>query len=93
MANPTTNPTIGQLAADLAAGRTTSRTLTEEALDRIGDAKGEGKRAFIKVYKTQALAAADAALYEAKKAGRDRIVVAKMPERQSDEKKTSGASA
>ena len=60
MANPTTNPTIGQLAADLAAGRTTSRTLTEEALDRIGDAKGEGKRAFIKVYKTQALAAADA---------------------------------
>jgi aspartyl-tRNA(Asn)/glutamyl-tRNA(Gln) amidotransferase subunit A len=60
MANPTTNPTIGQLAADLAAGRTSSRTLTEEALDRIGDAKGEGKRAFIKVYKTQALAAADA---------------------------------
>jgi aspartyl-tRNA(Asn)/glutamyl-tRNA(Gln) amidotransferase subunit A len=60
MANPTTNPTIGQLAADLAAGRTTSRTLTEEALDRIGDAKGEGKRAFIKVYKMQALAAADA---------------------------------
>jgi aspartyl-tRNA(Asn)/glutamyl-tRNA(Gln) amidotransferase subunit A len=60
MANPTTNPTIGQLAADLAAGHTSSRTLTEEALDRIGDAKGEGKRAFIKVYKTQALAAADA---------------------------------
>jgi aspartyl-tRNA(Asn)/glutamyl-tRNA(Gln) amidotransferase subunit A len=60
MANPTTNPTIGQLAADLAAGRTTSRTLTEEALDRIGDSKGEGNRAFIKVYKTQALAAADA---------------------------------
>ena len=54
------NPTIQQLAADLAAGRTTSRKLTEEALDRIGDAKGEGKRAFIKVYKTQALAAADA---------------------------------
>ena len=54
------NPTIQRLAADLAAGRTTSRTLTEEALDRIGDAKGEGKRAFIKVYKTQALAAADA---------------------------------
>ena len=54
------NPTIQQLAADLAAGRTTSRKLTEEALDRIEDAKGEGKRAFIKVYKTQALAAADA---------------------------------
>ena len=54
------NPTILQLAADLAAGRTTSRKLTEEALARIEDPKGEGKRAFIKVYKTQALAAADA---------------------------------
>jgi aspartyl-tRNA(Asn)/glutamyl-tRNA(Gln) amidotransferase subunit A len=54
------NPTIQQLAADLAANRTTSRKLTDEALARIEDAKGEGKRAFIKVYKTQALAAADA---------------------------------
>jgi aspartyl-tRNA(Asn)/glutamyl-tRNA(Gln) amidotransferase subunit A len=54
------NATIQQLAADLAAGRTTSRKLTEEALARIEDAKGEGKRAFIKVYKAQALAAADA---------------------------------
>jgi aspartyl-tRNA(Asn)/glutamyl-tRNA(Gln) amidotransferase subunit A len=54
------NPTIQQLAADLAAGRTTSRELTEEALARIEDHKGEGKRAFIKVYKTQALATADA---------------------------------
>jgi len=54
------NPTILQLAADLAAGRTTSRTLTEAALSRIEDPKGEGKRAFIKVYKTQALAAAEA---------------------------------
>src|SRR5258708_3378238 len=54
------NPTILQLAADLAAGRTTSRNLTEAALARIEDPKGEGKRAFIKVYKTQALAAADA---------------------------------
>ena len=54
------NPTIQQLAADLAAGRTTSRKLTEEALARIEDAKGEGKRAFIKVCTTQALAAADA---------------------------------
>src|SRR3954469_19194415 len=55
-----TNPTILQLAADLAAGRTTSRKLTEEALARIEDPKGEGKRAFIKVWRTQALAAADA---------------------------------
>jgi len=53
-------PTILQLAADLAAGRTTSRKLTEAALARIEDPKGEGKRAFIKVYKTQALAAAEA---------------------------------
>ena len=54
------NPTIQQLAADLAAGRTTSRRLTEEALARIDDTKGEGKRAFIKVWRKQALAAADA---------------------------------
>src|SRR5471030_1306632 len=60
MANPTPNPTIGQLAADLAAGRTTSGKLTEEAFARIEDAKSEGKRVFIKTYKAQALAAADA---------------------------------
>lgn len=54
------NPTITQLAADLAAGRTTSRKLTEEALVRIEDPKGEGKRAFVKIWKDQALAAADA---------------------------------
>jgi len=54
------NPTILQLAADLAAGRISSRELTEAALARIEDPKGEGKRAFIKLYKTQALAAADA---------------------------------
>ncbi|MBI3196492.1 MAG: amidase [Rhodospirillales bacterium] len=54
------NPTIQGLAADLAAGRTTSRKLAEEALARIDDAKGEGKRAFIKVWRKQALAAADA---------------------------------
>ena len=47
-----------QLAADLAAGRTSSRKLTEEALARIEDPKGEGKRAFIKVWSKQALAAA-----------------------------------
>ncbi len=54
------NPTILQLAADLAVGRTTSRKLTEAALARIEDPKGEGKRAFIKVYSSQALAAAEA---------------------------------
>lgn len=56
----TANPTIQQLAADLAAGRTTARALAEDALSRIEDPKGEGKRAFVKVWKTQALAAADA---------------------------------
>jgi len=54
------HPTIQHLARDLAAGRTTSRELTAEALARIEDPKGEGKRAFIKVYKVQALAAAEA---------------------------------
>jgi aspartyl-tRNA(Asn)/glutamyl-tRNA(Gln) amidotransferase subunit A len=51
--------TVAQLAADLAAGRTTSRRLTEQALERIGDPKGEGARAFIKVYAESALADAD----------------------------------
>ena len=60
MANPTTNPTIGQLAADLAAGRTTSRKLTEAALARIADPAGEGRRAFVKVWREAALACADA---------------------------------
>src|SRR5215475_7875412 len=54
------HPTIQQLAQDLATGRTTSRRLTEQALARIEDPKGEGQRAFVKVYKAQALAAADA---------------------------------
>jgi len=51
--------TVAQLAADLAAGRTTSRRLTEQALERIADPKGEGARAFIKVYAESALAEAD----------------------------------
>ena len=54
------NPTILQLAAELAAGRTSSRKLTDEALARVSDPKGEGQRAFIKVYRQQAIAAADA---------------------------------
>jgi len=61
MANLPANPGIRQLAADLAAGKTTSRRLTEEAFARIEDPKGEGKRAFIKTWKSQALATADAA--------------------------------
>ena len=51
--------TVAQLAADLAAGRTTSRRLTEQALERIADPAGEGKRAFVKVYAESALAEAD----------------------------------
>lgn len=53
-------PTVLSLAGDLAAGRTTSRALTEAALARIADPVGEGKRTFTKVYRDQALAAADA---------------------------------
>jgi aspartyl-tRNA(Asn)/glutamyl-tRNA(Gln) amidotransferase subunit A len=41
--------TVAQLNADLAAGRTTSRELVEQALARIADPPGEGKRAFLKV--------------------------------------------
>jgi len=54
------NPTIVQLSEDLAAGRTTSVKLTEEALARIEAPGGEGTRAFIKVWKAQAMAAAAA---------------------------------
>ena len=54
------NPTILSLAADLAAGRTTSRKLTEEAFARIENPAGEGKRVFVRTWKSQALAVADA---------------------------------
>jgi aspartyl-tRNA(Asn)/glutamyl-tRNA(Gln) amidotransferase subunit A len=53
-------PTLGRLAADLAAGRTTSRALVEEALARVNDPTGEGKRVFVKVYVEAARAAAEA---------------------------------
>ena len=53
-------PTLARLAADLAAGRTTSLALVEEALARIADPAGEGKRAFVKVYADAACAAAEA---------------------------------
>jgi aspartyl-tRNA(Asn)/glutamyl-tRNA(Gln) amidotransferase subunit A len=55
-----TRPTLATLAADLAAGRTTSRELVENALARIADPEGEGKRAFVKVYDEAARVAADA---------------------------------
>jgi aspartyl-tRNA(Asn)/glutamyl-tRNA(Gln) amidotransferase subunit A len=53
-------PTLARHAADLAAGRTTSRTLVEDALARIADPAGEGKRAFVTVYADAARAAAEA---------------------------------
>ena len=52
--------TILQLAGDLEAGRTTSRDLVEEALARIADPAGEGKRSFRRVYSDAARAAAEA---------------------------------
>jgi aspartyl-tRNA(Asn)/glutamyl-tRNA(Gln) amidotransferase subunit A len=51
--------TVAQLSAGLAAGRTTSRELVDRALARIGDAAGEGARAFMKVYAETAYAEAD----------------------------------
>src|SRR5687768_12453146 len=51
--------TVAQLGADLAAGRTSSRELVEQALARIGEPSGEGRRAFLKVYADAARADAD----------------------------------
>ena len=53
-------PTVLELAADLAAGRTTSTRLVSEALERIADPRGEGRRAFLRVNREAALAAAEA---------------------------------
>lgn len=54
------HPTLAELAAGLREGRTSSRALTDEALARIADPAGEGKRAFLKVYGEQARAVAGA---------------------------------
>jgi aspartyl-tRNA(Asn)/glutamyl-tRNA(Gln) amidotransferase subunit A len=51
---------IAALARDLAEGKTTSVALTTEALARIEDKDGEGPRAFIRVFREPALAAAAA---------------------------------
>jgi len=53
-------PTVQQLAADLAAGKTSSRAQVEAALARIDDPAGEGSRAFLRVDRAAALAAAEA---------------------------------
>src|SRR6185312_3289685 len=52
--------TVQQRAAALDAGKTTSRALVDEALARIADPAGEGKRSFTKVYAETARQAADA---------------------------------
>lgn len=52
--------TIAQAAADLASGATTARKLVESCLDRIDDPAGEGARTFIRVYRDEARASADA---------------------------------
>ncbi len=51
--------TVAQLARDLAARRTSSRELAEQALARIGDPSGEGRRAFLTVNAEAARADAD----------------------------------
>ncbi len=53
-------PIVTSLAASMAAGRTTSRALVEEALARIADPGGEGRRCFVRVYADSARKAADA---------------------------------
>src|SRR6516164_7174283 len=57
---PQPRPALLVLAADLAAGRTTSSALVGEALARIADPAGEGKRTFVKVYADAARTAAEA---------------------------------
>lgn len=52
---------LSQLVRQLAAGETTSTALTEACLARIEDPAGQGGKAFTRVYRTQALAAAAAA--------------------------------
>lgn len=60
MAGAVDTTTLASLAEKLASGKTTSRALTEEALGRIEAPGGEGKAAFVRVFREAALAAADA---------------------------------
>lgn len=53
-------PTLAALADDLASGRTTARALVEACIARIDDPDGEGGRAFVRVNREAARAAADA---------------------------------
>jgi len=56
----TTLKSIADHAAALHDGRMTSSALVEEALERIGNPSGEGKRTFVNVYADKARAAARA---------------------------------
>ena len=51
--------TVAALGEALASGKATSRALVEQALARIADPEGEGKRAFVTTYADTALAEAD----------------------------------
>lgn len=53
-------PTLASLAKDLASGRTSAVALLEDCLARIDDAAGEGARAFTRVDRIAARAAAEA---------------------------------
>jgi aspartyl-tRNA(Asn)/glutamyl-tRNA(Gln) amidotransferase subunit A len=53
-------PKLATLADDLASGRTSARKLVDDCLARIGDASGEGVRAFIHVDAEAAIEAAEA---------------------------------
>lgn len=52
--------TVGETVAAIAAGTLSARHLVEEALAAIADPGGEGARAFLGVFREQALAEADA---------------------------------
>jgi aspartyl-tRNA(Asn)/glutamyl-tRNA(Gln) amidotransferase subunit A len=52
--------TLATLAADLGAGRSTSRSLVEACLASIEDSAGEGRRTFLQLDRSGALAQADA---------------------------------
>ena len=70
--------TVEGLSRDLAAGRTTSRALVEQALERIANPAGEGKRAVMKTYADSARADADHA-DRLRKAGIIRTAVDGLP--------------
>src|SRR6476660_5405335 len=55
-----TRPTVTRLLSELATGDTTGQELVENAFGRIDDPAGEGSRTFIRLYKAQAAAAAEA---------------------------------